>query len=170
MFVNNKGFTLIEVLAVVVIIAVVTLIAMPSVLSIMNSSKDSSYEMMIDNIKTAAGELYQEKDYMNTNIYVYDYTGRTSDVVSIVDSSISVNLQTLVGNGYLTGSNNNDEVSGNTNNKVILEPYHNEDIGMCEIKVTKIKNGNKVCYKVEGSDEGTCPTTADFGGDSQCTS
>ena len=89
-------------------------------------------------------------------------------------------MQTLVGNGFLTGSTNkeyNETVcksgSGtiNCNKKVILEPNDNIDIGMCEIKITKVKSGTKVCYKVvKNSGSDTCPTSVDFGGEKQCTS
>lgn len=167
--VNNKGFTLVEMLAVVAIIAIVGVIATPSVLSMIKSSKDSSYDILVNNIRTASIELYQEKDYMGTNIYKYDNNGRTSDKVNITSDSITVNLQTLVGNGFLIGSNNDEGV--NKNNKVILEPYNNNDIGECKIKITKLKNVN-VCYKIEviSGNASYCPTYNDFGGDEQCVS
>lgn len=88
--VNNKGFTLIEMLVVVAIIAIVGIIATPSVLSMIRSSKDSSYNTLVGNIKTAAIELYQEKDYMGTNIYKYDNNGRTGDKVNITSDRKSV--------------------------------------------------------------------------------
>lgn len=167
---NNKGFTLVEVLAVVAIIAVLGLVATPGVLSMINTSKGRSYEIMIDNIKVAAGELYQELDYMNTNIYRYDSNGRLSEVVAIDSDFINVNLQTLVSNGFLVGSSN-DNYDVNQNNKIILEPYNNMDIGLCGIKITKFKNGSKFCYKIESTNtDEFCPTSEDFGGDRQCIS
>lgn len=169
---NNKGFTLVEVLAVVMIIALVGTITMPSILTMLNSGKDSSYAILIDNIKTAASEMYQEKDYLNNNIYVFDNNGRTEGLVTITSNSMTVNLQTLAGNGYLMGtSNNNLEV--NKNKKIIINPKTNEDLGACEIKITKIKiaSGDKTCYKLESvsGNDSICPTTLDFGGESQCT-
>ena len=167
--VNNKGFTLIEMLAVVVIIAVVGIISAPSILSMIRSGEDSSYKTLVSNIKTAAIELYQEKDYMGTNIYKYSNDGRTGEMVTINSGSITINLQTLVGNGFLIGSNNSGGV--NKNNKVILEPYNNKDIGDCKIKITKVKNAN-VCYKIEvvSGNASYCPSYNDFGGDKQCAS
>ena len=57
---NNKGFTLIEVLAVIAIIAVLGLIAVPNVLSSISTSKESSYKVIVGNIKTASVTLFEE--------------------------------------------------------------------------------------------------------------
>ena len=115
---------------------------------------------------------------MNPNISRYNNSGRTSELVNISANTVVVNLQTLVGNGFITGSTNgmyneegcnNGNASINCNKKVILEPYDNLDIGSCEIRITKFKTGSRVCYKVEKeSGSEICPTTVDFGGDSQC--
>ena len=55
---NKKGFTLIELLAVIVVLGVVLLLAMPSILDSINASRDSSYKILIGNIKTAAETYY----------------------------------------------------------------------------------------------------------------
>ena len=60
---NKKGFTLIELLAVIVVLGVVLTLAMPSILDSINASRDSSYKILIDNIKTAAETYYQECEY-----------------------------------------------------------------------------------------------------------
>ena len=60
---NKKGFTLIELLAVIVVLGVVLLLAMPSILDSINASRDSSYKILIGNIKTAAETYYQECEY-----------------------------------------------------------------------------------------------------------
>ena len=180
---NNKGFTLIEVLAVVAIIAIVGTIAVPGVLSMIGTSKDRSYDIMIDNIRTAAEEMYQEIDYFGTknnvgnfksviNIKKYniceeiDNNCKDNESVRIEPNGImTINLQTLIGNGFLTGANNNNinntEVI-NKNKKILINPKDNEDIGFCEINVIKsnIKNSNKVCYKIEtvGMQDEKCPS------------
>ena len=175
-YMNNKGFTLVEVLAVVAIIAILGLIATPSILSVMNTGKNSSYDIMIGNIKTAAEELYQEIELFDSKIFDYKISsGKDNTIVMIDENQITVNLQTLVSNGFLFGTNNNtEENSGNVNKKIILNPKDNKDIGNCKIIITKtINNGNsKVCYKIDVSvnENGSCPTYDDFGGDSQCTS
>ena len=165
---NNRGFTLVEVLAAIVIVALIGTLVAPNVISMIKTGKDASDMVLIDNINSAAEGLYQEVEYMNTNVYKYGRTGKTSDTVIIddADKSITVNLQTLVGNGFLDGINNEDSASPNKNKKIILDADNN-DIGQCNIKITKIKN-YKVCYKIEGMSGDECPSTLDFGGDKQC--
>ena len=60
---NKKGFTLIELLAVIVVLGVVLTLAMPSILDSINASRNSSYKILIGNIKTAAETYYQECEY-----------------------------------------------------------------------------------------------------------
>lgn len=158
---NNKGFTLIEVLAVIVIIAILGGIAIPSVLSSINTSKDASYDIMISNIITASSSLYEEIEYDNSILYEFDLTGSTSNEIKIVSDSISVNLQTLVSNGFLTGSNNDcsDASCTNQNNKVLLDPSSKNDIGHCKIKITKKNTSGKVSYEVTKNDTASeCPS------------
>jgi len=60
---NNKGFSLIEILAVVVILGIVMLIAVPAVSNYIISSRKSSYVSTIDSyLKTIRGE-YEMKYY-----------------------------------------------------------------------------------------------------------
>lgn len=55
---NKKGFTLVELLAVIVILGVLLLIAVPAVSNIIDSSKKKSFEsaakLMIENVETVA--------------------------------------------------------------------------------------------------------------------
>lgn len=58
---RNQGFTLVELLAVIVILAIILIIAIPGVLSIINKTKDSALERQKDMIKEAA-RLYITSD------------------------------------------------------------------------------------------------------------
>ena len=47
---NQKGFTLIEVLAVIAIIAILGVVSTPGILNAINNSKKASYNILLDNI------------------------------------------------------------------------------------------------------------------------
>lgn len=46
----NKGFTLVELLGVIIVIAVVALIASPIALNVMNKSKEKSFALEMENL------------------------------------------------------------------------------------------------------------------------
>ena len=160
---NNKGFTLIEVLAVIAIIAILGLIAVPGVLNSINNSKKSSYNIMISNIKTASQSLYEEVNYMNGKVYNYDNSGtKTATPVEITNSSITVNLQTLVSNGYLKGTTSEKE---GEKKLILTNPVDGQNIGSCKITITKETNqAGKVNYKIESKSttNSSCPKTNEY--------
>lgn len=184
---NNRGFTLVEVLAVIIILAIISGIAIPNVLSTINTSKDRSYDIMIKNIITASKALYEEVEYGGElHKYTIDDTqidneDETSETVSsstttdeeliieedtseirITGDSIKINLQTLVSNGFLSGTCHNNEEENCK--KVIINPKTGNDIGNCNIKITKHKEQGKVTYSVsaEESELEDCPETEDY--------
>ncbi|MFA5410175.1 MAG: type II secretion system protein, partial [Bacilli bacterium] len=66
---KNKGFTLVELLAVIVILAIILAVAIPGIGAIINSSKISSYNSQMSLIKKAAS-LYMAKYSNGTTISV----------------------------------------------------------------------------------------------------
>lgn len=174
--INNKGFTLMEVLAVIVIITIIGLIAVPSVLSIINTGKNSSYDILVKDITIAAIGLHEEVSFTETNIYKYIDLGKdSSNNVSISESedilkkekyyNINVNLQTLVSNGFLTGTNNPDKTGSNKNEKKITNPKNGKDMGNCEITIIKIVNTDtfETSYEIiSNSGDDFCPTAEEY--------
>ena len=131
---NNKGFTLVEVLAVIVIIALLGGIAITSILGVIDKGKNVTEQSMINNIKTASQALYEEIDFSGSDLYKYNQDGtKGSERIIIVDNSIEINLQTLVSNGFLDGT-------GEEENKIITNPKTKENIGACQIRITKTIN------------------------------
>ena len=65
---NNKGFTLVEVLAVIVRIGILGLIAIPNVLSVINTGQKKSYDILVKDIITASQNLYEEVEFDTENL------------------------------------------------------------------------------------------------------
>ena len=51
---KKNGFTLVELIAIIVLLAIMTLIALPSLLSTTEKSKNEEYELFKENIYMAA--------------------------------------------------------------------------------------------------------------------
>lgn len=86
---NKNGFTLVELLAVIVIMALLVAIAVPSTISISNRLKVKMYCSKIDSIETVA-QLYGE-DHRDsfTSSFVQDgasYKSKTLTVKDLVES------------------------------------------------------------------------------------
>ena len=71
----KKGFTLVELLAVIVILAIIALIAIPGIVHIIKNTKDKAYDRSVENIAHAAklydleSQISQEDLLMDQNIY-----------------------------------------------------------------------------------------------------
>jgi len=166
---NSKGFTLVELIATIAIITLLTIIVAPSVISSLNSGKNKSYEILVANIVTASQELYEEiysNDLLGVSdkseLFHYNSSGTLETPkrkIVINNNSITVNLQTLVNNGFLSGTNKDGK-------KIITNPKEdNTNIGDCEIKIIrKSTTAGKVTYVVEAADGSAtyCPKTEDY--------
>lgn len=161
---NKKGFTLIELLAVIVVLGVVLTLAMPSILDSINASRNSSYKILIGNIKTAAETYYQECEYGDLS----DKNKYGDNYCTITDgNTIDTTIGALANTGILKVSESDE------NNKlVVLDPRDTtKNLNSCKITITKEKkditdnNGitsSKVMYEVKGSTQDGCPTDKDL--------
>ena len=76
--INKKGFTLVELLAVIVILAVIMIIAIPSVLTIMTSARQKSFSEYVTKVVTTAEKKYLADTMIGvisgSSCYLYDIT------------------------------------------------------------------------------------------------
>ena len=142
---NNKGFTLVELIATIVILALVMSIGAISVTSIIKSAKEKNYNILIDNVKSATEIYYQECRYVN------NYDNSPIDC-SIVDDGYVITLGKLVQYGYLKSDDNS----------TIINPLNEEDITDCEIKIV-YDNGYLKIVSISSSDN--CPSEYGEAGD-----
>lgn len=139
---NNKGFTLVELLATIAILAIVMGIATFSITAIIKNSKEKNYQLLITNIKDAAETYYQECKYSNN-------TGITCSKNN--DGSLKTTLGELLTYGYLKGN-------GTEGTNVITNPQKNDtDISSCSI-IIKYNNGSIKVENDNSTVNENCPT------------
>lgn len=125
---RKNGFTLIEVLAVIIILGVIGLIVMPVVTNSLKESKDELLEVQLTNIKEAA------KTWSADNI---------NKLPTIKDGSKNITLEKLQNEGYI--------------DEGIKNPKTDELFNAKAVCVNIKFNGNKYIYEVIQSLE-TCST------------
>ena len=92
---NNKGFTLVELLATIVIITLIMGIGIPYLINTINESKSKSNELAINNAMNSAAYYVKENDYNIIWTPVKDNNGYTGDYFTCVE------LNDLVNKGYI---------------------------------------------------------------------
>ena len=86
---SNKGFSLVEMLAVVVILGIVATIMVPTVTGVLNSNKEKGYESLKQSIISSA------KVYMSNNRYD----------IALADGSCPKNIENQTANIVKIGNN-----------------------------------------------------------------
>ncbi len=117
---KKKGFTLVELLAVIVILAVLVLLAVPSVLKMMDGAKANAFKIEAENIGKAAKAAYADDllnssttravtggycysiSYLQTNGYV-DKTFASGAKGSVLVGSSSSTIWYIDGSHSVTG-------------------------------------------------------------------
>lgn len=101
---NNRGFTLVEVIAAVVILAVLAMLLVPNVTSLLNRSEDDAFENLKKSILVAAEEYINDNRY---DISLANEADGKRKVISIGDQSLvdsKITLSVLLKYGYLSAS------------------------------------------------------------------
>lgn len=68
MKINKKGFTLVELLAVIVVLAIIMIIAVPSVVENMNKAKESSFKVYSQKVLSSATSIFMSDQMLNPAI------------------------------------------------------------------------------------------------------
>ena len=128
---NNKGFTLIEVLAVIVILSILMAIMVPSVGNIMKKNKADNYQNLEDSIISAA-KIYVSDNRYKITVGSCTTTNTKVDVLSVNDQTLSsgkLPISFLVDAGNLKTTsdgkivNPKDKTSLNLTNSYVVVKY-----------------------------------------------
>lgn len=141
--INNKGFTLIELIATLVLLVLVMGIGVFSITKIIENSKNKDYELLIKNIKDASEVYYHECKYGSVD----------SNIINGCDDLDNVELGTLVKYGYLTG---NSKI--NDGKYTLVNPNDGKSIIDCIIKINYDNDNGKINVSAINQ-TGSCPTS-----------
>ena len=84
----KKGFTLVEVLAVLVILTIIFAVTVPLIINNVNNTKEKVWEQTVSHIKEG------------TNLYLREYREDFPDL-NVVGSIIAVPLSEIIDNGFI---------------------------------------------------------------------
>lgn len=130
---DNKGFTLVELIATIIVLSIVLGIGAYSMIGLIENSREKDYKLLIKNINSAVELYYQECKYGNTGYVCQD----------------EITLGYLVTNGYLKGNNTDGEEK-----ITLVNPNDNVNIFGCTIKYV-YSNGKVNVEAVNPT--GSCP-------------
>lgn len=138
--INKKGFTLVELLAVIVILAVLALVAMPNVTRLMNDSRKNAFITEVENFVTYAQTSYTNSQISGTVPKGPDESLITGQMFNSVSYDYyCVSYAKLVSGGFIQKSNGD-------NYKGIFEIYMPTD-GTSTKTIIYMSNGN---YQING--------------------
>ena len=145
---NKKGFTLVELLAVVAILAILVIIALPNVLKMYNNAKKSAFLTEAKTVyKEAANKYITESMKGNKVSYINSNSKNSLELSSAKDISYCINLDKSGKVTSLIVSNNNYlvEYDGTTD----ITNFNNTNVKDNDgnVKLICSKNGSKVIKK-----------------------
>lgn len=131
---NNKGFTLVEILAVLVLLGIIIIIVAPNI----SKSNDSTKKKLLDN------KINQIKKVAVT--YGQDYKNEFENECTIDGNKydcIEIKVSDLIANNYI----NAEDESNN-----IINPYNNKILNNCEIQIYKKYGKIYAVWKTKNGD------------------
>lgn len=121
---NNKGFTLIEVMATIAILGVIAIISFVSVTAIVKSNKTDQCNNIIESIKMASIE------YVSDNRYNSSFTGQVSN------NNVTISGGTLLAGRYLNKEIINPFTKDNVTNSISITINLKDDYTVNNVSVT----------------------------------
>lgn len=135
---NNKGFTMVELVATIALLSVIMIISFVSINAVIDSSEINECNALVSNIKSATKEYFSDNRYNLDNISGYKVDNN--------DKKYEVNVSVLTSNNYLTDD--------------IVNPFDDEKLSNDDIKISVELNDNytikKIVVKNSSNNEVVC--------------
>lgn len=149
---NNKGFTLVEILSVIALLALVVIITVPAINGVSDNIKKSTLKTKIENIEKAAvlyGQEHRENFTDSTcsycsgisndlcNCFSLEYEGNLKNGIITVNKLLNPSSP-LTYNGKIELGFNADEkpyIESDDNSGNIVNPINNMALNTCEIQI-----------------------------------
>ena len=167
--INKKGFTLVELLAVIVILAVLALVAMPNVTRLMNDSRKNAFITEVENFVTYAQTSYTNSQISGAITNSADeslITGQTFNNVSY--DYYCVSYAKLVSGGFIQKSNGdnykgifeiympngNYQINGLSINKLANKSYEEKttQTDYAFLNSSSLELSRSACYTAQGTE------------------
>lgn len=159
---NNKGFTLIEIMAAIILLAIVMSVTTVSVISFINASKEKSYDLLVSEIKTGLENFYLECENQsimgNSGSSIKCHKTEPTDTFDINDG---ITIEDLVTYGFLKSSEKETDESSGSVSKVIKNPKTNEVINDCKYIISLSGRDDNYKYSIiadSNNDSNKCPS------------
>jgi len=128
---DNKGFTLVEILAVIALLALVVIITVPAISSVSDNIKKSTLKTKIENIEKAA-VLYGQEHRENFTDSTCTYCSGISDCNCYEEKDnsgnvVTINVEKLINSKVLEADDEFGNISNPTNDSLYLND--------CEIQI-----------------------------------
>ena len=104
MYLNKKGFTLVEVLAVIIILSMIIAITVPNVYKLINKGKEDSYVTLKNSFVAAAKNFVSDNRYEISVVQTGSCVNNERNVLKIGETLLDDNKLTidkLVNGGYI---------------------------------------------------------------------
>ena len=129
---KSNGFTLVELLAVIVILAIVSLIAVPNISGLLNKGKNNMFCQKVKSIEAAA------------KYYAQDY----ADKLTFNNDISSVKVATLLEYGYIK--------EDNKNKNDVTDPRDGSNLKEVEVTIKIINERYYGSYPLTKEEQDTC--------------
>ncbi len=166
---KKNGFTLVELLAVIVVLAIIMIIAIPSVLNVMNNARRETFVLYVeDTVKNVITQYVSDaaSSIQGAGVYVYNITtdlGKLTtgnykgyvivDAVNVDDPKYNVFIWD---NNYMIVNYQANNGFPDASDTVNIQPYN------ANTEAEKFSNAVKACKSYLGSRDDACMNRQGF--------